>query len=161
MALNDNIKKMYINTMNKKLIKLTEQDLHNIIKESVKRILKEAQLNELDPRTYASYADKRAAQGNYNQAEQGITAARNAWNNKYGYDDNFSHGYSKENMIDTSESPYTIHSQSMSRDALGNAVYNNVNQVNPLNDKRTADRYRVAQQMAKGDGKYTKGQGWQ
>ena len=31
---------MYYN-MNKKLIKLTESDLHNIVKESVKRVLKE------------------------------------------------------------------------------------------------------------------------
>ena len=43
---------------NKKLIKLTESDLHNIVKEAVNEILNEAQLNELDPRTYASARDK-------------------------------------------------------------------------------------------------------
>ena len=135
---------------------IKESQLREMIAESVKKVLK-----ELDARTYASYADKRAEQGNYRQAEQGRQAARNAWNNKYAYDDNYAHGYSKENMIDTSDSPYTVHSQSMSRDALGNAISNNVNQVNPKNDKRTADRYRVAQQMAQGNGKYVKGQGWQ
>lgn len=145
---------------NKQIIRLTESDLHRIVKESVNKILSEA-INELDPRTYASYANKRAAQGNYGKAAKGVDAARDAWNNKFSHDDNFAHGYSKENMIDTSDSPYTVHSQSMSRDALGNAISNNVNQVNPQNDKRTADRYRVAQQMAQGNGKYVKGKGWQ
>ena len=135
---------------------IKESQLHKIIAESVKKVL-----SELDARTYASYADKRAAQGNYDKAAKGVDAARDAWNNKFSHDDNFAHGYSKENMIDTSDSPYTVHSQSMSRDALGNAISNNVNQVNPQNDKRTADRYRVAQQMAQGNGKYVKGQGWQ
>lgn len=34
--------------MAKKLIRLTESDLHRIIENSVKRVLKESQLNELD-----------------------------------------------------------------------------------------------------------------
>lgn len=42
----------------KRTIKLTESDLHNMISEAVK-----VALNELDPRTYASYADKRRQQG--------------------------------------------------------------------------------------------------
>jgi DNA mismatch repair ATPase MutL len=40
--------------MNKKLIRLTEQDLHNIVKESVNKIL-----TELDWKTYANAAKKR------------------------------------------------------------------------------------------------------
>ena len=51
--------------MSKQVIKLTESDLHRIVKESVNKILSEA-INELDPRTYASYADKRRAQGTIN-----------------------------------------------------------------------------------------------
>ena len=44
--------------MNKKLIRLTESDLHRIVRESVNRVLNEVQLNELDPRTYASAREK-------------------------------------------------------------------------------------------------------
>ena len=43
--------------MNKKLIRLSESDLHNIVKESVNKVL-----TELDWRTYASAAKKRDAQ---------------------------------------------------------------------------------------------------
>ena len=39
--------------MNKKLIRLTESDLHKIVKESVNKVL-----TELDWKTYASAADK-------------------------------------------------------------------------------------------------------
>ena len=46
--------------MKKKPIRLTDQDLHRIVKESVNKILKEA-VNELDPRTYASARDKQNA----------------------------------------------------------------------------------------------------
>ena len=70
--------------MNKKLIRLTESDLHRIVKESVNKILSEA-INELDPRTYASYADKRRAQGQNDKAFKGTQAAANAWNKEYGY----------------------------------------------------------------------------
>lgn len=72
--------------MNKKVIRLTESDLHNIVKESVNKILKEA-VNELDPRTYASYADKRRAQGQDDKAWQGTVAARDAYNKQYGTND--------------------------------------------------------------------------
>jgi hypothetical protein len=44
--------------MAKKLIRLTESDLHRIIENSVKRVLKESQLNELDWRTYANAGKK-------------------------------------------------------------------------------------------------------
>ena len=69
--------------MSKNIIRLTESDLHRIIKESVNKVLKEA-INELDPRTYASLADKRAAQGNYKKASDARDAAVNAWNREYG-----------------------------------------------------------------------------
>ena len=47
---------MYYN-MNKKLIRLTESDLHRIVKESVNKIL-----NEMDWKAYQSAADKVKAQ---------------------------------------------------------------------------------------------------
>lgn len=80
----------------KKIIRLTEADLHDIIMEAI---------NEMDPRTYASYAEKRAEQARgtrpmspsqkrknmtpqemYSQASQGKSAAVSAFNDQYGYD---------------------------------------------------------------------------
>jgi hypothetical protein len=46
--------------MGKQIIRLTESDLHNIVKESVEKILREA-IDELDPRAYASARDKQNA----------------------------------------------------------------------------------------------------
>ena len=46
--------------MGKQIIRLTESDLHNIVKESVNKILREA-IDELDPRAYASARDKQNA----------------------------------------------------------------------------------------------------
>ena len=43
----------------KKIVRLTESDLHRIIKESVNNII-----TELDWKTYANAANKRQAQGN-------------------------------------------------------------------------------------------------
>ena len=64
---------------NKMKCRLTESQLKQIISESVKQVL-----NELDPRTYASYADKREKQGRYDKAQVGKDAAAQAWTNKYG-----------------------------------------------------------------------------
>ena len=78
----------------KQTIRLTESELRNMIAESVKGML-----NELDPRTYALYADKRQQQADnsanpndrakYQQkANQGVEAAQNAWNQQYGFNYN-------------------------------------------------------------------------
>ena len=81
--------------MNKKLIRLTEQDLHNIVKESVNKVL-----TELDWTTYSNYQKGRMAQANqarqngdyekenmYRQkAVQGGNAASNAMRQKHGFD---------------------------------------------------------------------------
>ncbi len=69
--------------MNKKLIRLTESDLHRIVKESVNRVL-----NEMRPETYASYAKGREAQGQMDKAQVGKQAAIDKWNSMYG--DNYS-----------------------------------------------------------------------
>jgi hypothetical protein len=62
--------------MSKKLVRLTEDDLHRIIKESVNNIL-----TELDWKTYANAADKRRKQGkNAYDLEQ---AASKALSKKY------------------------------------------------------------------------------
>lgn len=49
--------------MNKKLIKLTEQDLHRIVKESVNKIL-----NEMSPEMYMNYQKGRLNQANQARA---------------------------------------------------------------------------------------------
>lgn len=72
----------------KRTIRLTESDLHRVIKESVNKIL-----NELDARTYASYAQKRAAQGQYAKAVEGQNAAVDAWNQQYGRSNNTPNGF--------------------------------------------------------------------
>lgn len=72
---------------NKRQVKVSESQLHQIVKESVNKLLKEIQLNELDPRTYASYAAKRQAQGQTNKAKDGEDAAIQAWNKQYGKKD--------------------------------------------------------------------------
>lgn len=72
---------------NKKQVRVSESQLHQIVRESVNKLLKEVQLNELDPRTYASYAAKRQAQGQTNKAKDGEDAAIQAWNKQYGKKD--------------------------------------------------------------------------
>ena len=81
--------------MNKKLIRLTEGDLHKIVKESVNKVL-----TELDWTTYSNYQKGRMAQANqarqngdyekenmYRQkAIQGGNAAGNAMRQKHGFD---------------------------------------------------------------------------
>ena len=56
------------------------------------KILSEA-INELDPRTYASYAQKRAAQGQDDKAWAGRKAAVDAFNKNYGHDDETPNGF--------------------------------------------------------------------
>ena len=65
--------------MNKKLIRLTESDLHRIVRESVNNVL-----TELDWKTYASAADKRREQGSKDKAEELDNAASKALSKKYG-----------------------------------------------------------------------------
>ena len=66
----------------KKLVRLTESDLHRIVKESVSKVL-----TELDWKTYANYANGRRAQGKLDKAEAGDDAAVYAFNKKYGASD--------------------------------------------------------------------------
>lgn len=151
---------------------ITKSELKSIVEESVNRILSEAQLNELDPRTYASYANKRRAQGqnanNFSdmvkytsKAEDGEEAARNAWNKKYGYDEKISRqgynpGYHSQTMINTLENPYQVWTNHM------NASRPWENQHNTVSDYAdTIDARNTARQMRQGNGNYVKGKGWQ
>ena len=171
--------------MNKKLIRLTESDLHRIVKESVNKVLNEVQLNELDPRTYASYADKRQAQGQGWKATKGRYAATDAWNNQYGkrdtsyngkggsanhqvymknddytVNDNYWDSYDGGNSNFTKYNPYddSFHYDSNIRDGFGDL---HSSQGVKQNYGGNNEGQYVAQQMAKGTGKYIKGKGWQ
>ena len=87
--------------MNKRLIRLTESDLHNIVKEFVNKVL-----TELDWKTYASASDKarergtnywrskgetnlqnllRKATSSQHRADRFGDAAKDAFNRDYGY----------------------------------------------------------------------------
>jgi len=65
--------------MKNKLIRLTEGDLHRIVKESVNKVL-----TELDWKTYANAAKKSKKMGRNAYAGDFYKAARNAYDSKYG-----------------------------------------------------------------------------
>lgn len=150
----------------KKTIQLKESDITRMVMEAV---------NELDPRTYASYAKKRAEQGQMDKANIGRDAAVKAWNKQFGEDG--------ENMY----SGYQVLQNNWSKDGLGKKI-NNQKQYNPYmgvssdsqityfrdgskeeTPPRTSIGYygtnykgaSVAQQMANGTGQYVKNKGWQ
>ena len=64
----------------KRKVRLTESDLHRIIKESVKNVL-----NELDWRTYQSAAQKAGTNGDFNREAKFRRAASNSFNRQNGY----------------------------------------------------------------------------
>lgn len=68
--------------MNKKLIRLTESDLHRIIKESVNNIL-----TELDWKTYTNSSKKSYDNDDYDRAEKFADAATKSFNKDFGYEE--------------------------------------------------------------------------
>jgi hypothetical protein len=82
--------------MAKQLIKLTESDLHKIVKESVQKIL-----TEMDWRSYqAAYEAEIAKNGYTKRAEKFRQAATNAFNRQNGYGlKNVPYGYQKDNNV--------------------------------------------------------------
>ena len=67
----------------KKVIKLSENDLHNIITESVKRVL-----NELDSQTYYNAAAKAGDLGQYDRQTDFNQHGDNVINKELGFDSN-------------------------------------------------------------------------
>ena len=153
----------------KQKIRLTEGDLHRIIRNCVNEAL-----NELDARTYASYADKRQAQGQNDKAKQGRQAAVDAWNRDYSQGDEMGEYYhvnknnwSKQNGIsNVHRETYvpaldkTDHSLEHYDKNYCNRQTDNVWRNSGYQGTNTKGAY-VARQMAQGDGKYVKGKGWQ
>ena len=90
--------------MSKKLVRLTESDLHRIIKESVNNIL-----TELDWKTYQSAAEKTYDNDDYDRAEKFADAATNSFNKDFGYeefDDNLNY-YGEKAKQDVNGRIYT------------------------------------------------------
>lgn len=81
--------------MKKNRIRLTESQLHNIIKESVRQML-----SELDWKTYANAANKRQAQGNWQSADSLRDQMVNSFNDKYATSDS---EYNDYNGISTNK----------------------------------------------------------
>jgi hypothetical protein len=177
--------------MNKKLIRLTESDLHRIVKESVNKILNEA-LNELDPRTYASYADKRMAQADdamdawynapyidgrkyytgkdpnelYRKAEKGRNAAKDAWNAQYGVNKgNYSPNQEYLSMGDAGFGSYNVTHYNNGESSYylphEDSFYDNNARSTNVGKPSNPQAYRVAREMGQGNGNYIKGKGWQ
>lgn len=189
--------------MSKKLVRLTEGDLHRIIKESVEQILSEVQLNELDSRTYVNAARKRAEQGNTKSADELNRHAANMWVKKYGTpkgdidrskdsngtwmqhrtmsslgdgrfrvrDNNSFYSQDKDkghHRLDTwdfyqdENKPTSLSRLNMYFNKNGNdSAEEPVKYYNDSDFENGDEGLKVAQQMAKGNGKYQKGKGWQ
>lgn len=153
----------------KKTIRLTESDFYRVITESVNKVL-----NELDARTYASARDKAWERGETRAAGFG-NAAVDAWNRdyeKYDSDDNVEDGMWMDyggNVRTYNRNKTTPHNFEQEIDYYDdmkrvNFTDKNGNEMNweyPLKDrKRLPKKFRVAKEMAKGNGEYIKGKGW-
>ena len=170
----------------KKIIRLTENDLHKIVKEAVKRIVNEED-SGLDPRTLASYAEKRAQQGQHEKAEQGRRAAMDTWNKKYGTEvdkkDSNGNWHNRTIQNGINNAGYNVRTQTYNYN--GDNKFNNVesnvfypngenyrvhdiygndghkHEMTFNNDDYDDEALSVAQQMSDGSGKYIPGKGWQ
>ena len=162
----------------KKIVRLTESDLHNMISEAVKTAL-----NELDPRTYASAAQKTREKGEYARSHKFANAAVDAFNQKYtepvnAHFDNFKHGVQPHYHMDNVGGEYTLnqkttnyktnksadidyifspYGESYEEDDSGK--YNLGDSMPSVSSMR--DSFQVAKEMAQGNGKYAKGKGWE
>jgi hypothetical protein len=168
--------------MNKKLIRLTESDLHKIVKESVKKILAEA-----DPRSWDAVA-RRYDQTDPQKAEYARQRAAQQWNNKFSkpIDNNWNKNdvqmhdgngyYVSGNQYSKSRGgnyatydPYSDTTKEHDVDNNGNMMWDSPKTWdrpemkgaggNIMSKQRGLD---VARQMAQGNGVYDKSKGgWQ
>ena len=80
--------------MSKKLIRLTESDLHKVIKESVNKVL-----TELDWKTYDSAMRKAAAKKDFDRAGRFGSASKDAFNRDFGtHDTVYDYNYYRHNV---------------------------------------------------------------
>ena len=160
---------------NKKVVRLTESQLHNIIAESVSQILM-----ELDPRTYASAADKAKERGNNERSDKFRSAAANTFEKDFGNDkysmDSANYGVKSSSHdrhgIETEEYYDPSIDQVYRKETMypTDKVYKNPREFDSnMKIKRNSydggknirTQYDIANQMANGSGKYIKGKGWQ
>lgn len=89
--------------MNKKqIIRLTEGDLHRIVKESVQRIL-----NEADPRSWAAVAN-RYDQTDPQKAAYARQRAAQQWNNQYGVNNSSTNNVYGDDIYNTQGSNMSV-----------------------------------------------------
>ena len=164
----------------KKVIRLTESDLHNIITESVKQYL-----CELHALTYANAANKAKANGDYKRMAKFRRAAVDAWNKEYadplnkheeslpkrglrtrysmedndGYGINMStHNFKTGNTADK-DYVFDNNGNEYEWDEMGNCIKGDGDFGR--HDSIKYDGMNVARQMSRGDGKYVSGKSWQ
>ena len=156
----------------KKIIRLTESDLHSLISEAVKTAL-----NELDPRTYASAATK-AINKRDPRGSKFYRKAIDSWNDEYGGDistnDEKGNSHSFHGDMDTLEWFATNHNLQgddysySERISGGNKLPTYSDGYESLKSTKEKspfyDRYlkgkEVARQMRDGSGSYSKEKGW-
>lgn len=145
--------------MNKKLIRLTEIDLHKIVKESVNKVL-----TELDWRTYANAAKKSREQdrygygGNNDRIRAFDRAAEKALNTQYG-------GRHSVNTDDEHLQRFHSYSDnpfSTEYDAAWRPLDGYEEEWSPYADTvLNKPGSKEISDFVKGNNKYTKGKGWQ
>lgn len=163
--------KQYRN-MNKKLIRLTESDLHRIVKESVNKILNEY-VSGLDPRTLANYAKGREAQGQHDKAQQGMQTARDTWNANYSDGDRMTDSFGDNYGIIKNDWNGKSRLQNVYRPNIDVTDRGITNYDNNYSNPKSEEQWRVngyvgnnkmganvAKQMAQGNGNFVNGK-WQ
>ena len=155
---------------NKKLIRLTESDLHRIVKESVKKILSEAdprswaavasRYNQTDPQK-AAYARQRAAQQWNNQYSNGCDRMTDSFGDEYGILKNNWNGNTRTQNVYRPKNDVTDVSTTEFDKNYTNPNTKEMWRVNGYNG-RNEKGANVARQMAQGNGVYDKNSGgWQ
>ena len=161
---------------------MSESQLHNIIKESVKEVL-----SELDARTYASARDKASARGQFRRASDFHDAAVDSFNKQQGFDieDRWNNEYSRDTLsmkpdgsVDSrlqhdtgftyldDRRHYNPHTGTIDnmlyvdRYQDDNPSYGQNERTFKAKYSKMPSQYQVAKQMADGSGQYVKGKGW-
>lgn len=175
-TMNNNENKQYNTNMNKKLIRLTESDLHRIVKESVNRVI-----TELDWRTYANAAKKsrEQASADWDRAKENPSD----YSHYYDYDKHTARARNFDNaasqMLDkqyggrhsvSTEDPHIqwLRRYPESEIDVSHDAYRPLKGYEedwPAHSTTTHDNYHIGNKeisdFAHGKSKYVKGKGWQ
>lgn len=111
----------------KKIIRLTESELHNMVSEGIKQVL-----SELDWKTYMNAADKQKKAGDYskyNRSQDFKKAAERNFNDQFGYEDEDSYYKMRvdgEPMNTYPYKPKDVHTQARVRRDKNTNAYDDV-----------------------------------